>query len=242
MPTATKCTTTQPSNICINQTAKVTVPRHQPVIGTAQATRPRPPPLSRAVLVTPLRLPTSATSLTPVVPASSPSAQVIEKVILKAVPRAGKTQSKLFTLRSIDSNTILSRDDLIAEIKRQLPGDIRREFDVGVASGNSAISIRTRADLSEVWSDMKKGRKVVLWCNGLKDSHLGPAAGGKRKRSHHEAALSDGSESDEEERETVSKPPKKKKKKASPEEREKQVQGFMEELKEKHSNFYTHAV
>ena len=30
------------------------------------------------------------------------------------------------------------------------------------------ISIRNRDDVVDIWKDMNKGTKVVLWCNGLK--------------------------------------------------------------------------
>ena len=35
-------------------------------------------------------------------------------------------------------------------------------------SGNSVIGICNPADLAEIWSDIRKGKKVVLWCGGLK--------------------------------------------------------------------------
>ena len=43
------------------------------------------------------------------------------------------------------------------------------DFDVGFVSvGGSVISIRNPVDLAEVWADICKGYKVVLWCDGLK--------------------------------------------------------------------------
>ena len=90
-------------------------------------------------------------------------------VLLKAVSRAGKTGFKMFILRNIDCNKISSRDDLICQIRRQLLGDIiQSKFDVGLVSSTSVISICNPADLAEDWMDIKKGHKVVLWCDGLK--------------------------------------------------------------------------
>jgi hypothetical protein len=92
--------------------------------------------------------------------ATSASCCIIDKVILKAVSKTGKNY-KLFTLRSIDCNKVVSREDLKAIIRRQLQDDIkRRDFDIGVVSGSSVISIRTQADLSEFWSDIKKNALV----------------------------------------------------------------------------------
>ena len=34
-------------------------------------------------------------------------------------------------------------------------------------NGNSVISIRNQEDLSEIWVDLCKGKKVMLWCDGL---------------------------------------------------------------------------
>ena len=37
----------------------------------------------------------------------------------------------------------------------------RHELDVEVVSGSSVISIRTKADLKDIWSDVRLGRKVM---------------------------------------------------------------------------------
>ena len=85
------------------------------------------------------------------------------------VSKVGKSRSKMFTLCSIDSAKVASRDTLTAEIRGQLRGDIvSNDFDVGYISGNSIISIRNPDDLAEIWPDIKKGSETVLWCYGLK--------------------------------------------------------------------------
>lgn len=72
----------------------------------------------------------------------------------------------MFTLRHVHSGKILLRDDLKQEITGQLQGVIvSGDFDVGFVSGSS---ICNPADLAEIWSDIKKGSEVVLWCDGLK--------------------------------------------------------------------------
>ena len=62
---------------------------------------------------------------------------VIQKVLLKAISKVGNSGSKMFTLRSIDSVKVASRDTLKAEIQGQFRGDIvSNDFDVGYVSGN----------------------------------------------------------------------------------------------------------
>ena len=60
----------------------------------------------------------------------------------------------MFSLRSIDSQYVTSRDELKQTIRSQLQGDVRRDFDIGYVSGNSVISIRNNADISEPWADL----------------------------------------------------------------------------------------
>ena len=67
-------------------------------------------------------------------------------------------------------------------------------------NGNSVISIQKQADLSNIWVDLCKGKKVMLWCDGLNIDFVAS----KRKRSPGV----DGNETDEkscESEKTVSK-------------------------------------
>ena len=58
---------------------------------------------------------------------------VIDKVLLKAVTKAGQKKDKIFTLRGIDTSKVLACDDLKKLIKRQLDDDVIEweEFDIG---------------------------------------------------------------------------------------------------------------
>ena len=92
-------------------------------------------------------------------------------------------------------------------------------------NGNSVISIRNQEDLSEIWVDLCKGKKVILWCDGLNVDSVAS----KRKRT---PGL-DGNETDEESCEsekTVSK----KKQSCAQDEREEQVKDTIDKLGEKH--------
>jgi len=72
-------------------------------------------------------------------------------------------------------------------IRAQLREDITSsEFDVGFVSGNNVVSIRSEQDLAEIWSNLLRRDKVLLWCDGL-------ARSGSRKRN---ASDSDSDESD----------------------------------------------
>ena len=195
--------------------ARVTVAPVRPGIGTRQ--------------------PVTITPISPFVPPATPKPPVIiQKVLLKAVSKVGKQVSKMFTLRNIDVNKIVSRDNLMGEIRGQLRGDIvSSDFDVGYVCGNSVISIRNPDDLAEIWLDITERRnKVVLWCDGLKMKDSSGGATSSRRRQ------ATGSESDEEE-EIQAKSQKKKKKSSAQEDREEKVQTTMEQLKEKHGTVYT---
>ena len=75
----------------------------------------------------------------------------------------------MFTLCNSDMSLIVSPDDVKWAITTQLQGNIiAGDFDVGIVSGGNVISIRSQADLQEVWADIQVGKKAVLWCDGLK--------------------------------------------------------------------------
>ena len=69
-------------------------------------------------------------------------------------------------MRSTDTDKIVSCDALKTAIRGQLQKDIIH-IDIGFMNGNSVISIQNQEDLSEIWVDLCKGKKVMLWCNGL---------------------------------------------------------------------------
>ena len=94
------------------------------------------------------------------------------------------------------------------------------DFEVSVLQG---ISIRSRDDIQDIWKDVKKRTKVVLWCDGLRV---------KRKR---KAQNEDGEEDNKDDVECESRTKRSKK----DEEREDVVMNTLKELKEKHGNAYS---
>ena len=67
-----------------------------------------------------------------------------------------------------------------------------KEFDVRYYQSSTVVSIRSPRDLAEVWNDLKAGKKVTLWCDGLKEEQCAK----NKKRKHVEL---DSEETDEEE-------------------------------------------
>ena len=186
----------------------------------------------RQVVVTPL----------PASCASASASEPIAKVLLKAVSKAAKGSShKLFTLRHVDARKMLSCEEVKRVIRSQLKEDIvLGDFDVGFLSGNNVITIRSAADLNEFWSDFRAGKKVMLWCDGLREAHTtnspSTSASDKRKRGHNHSAQQ--LDSDEENYQ-LSKQPAPKRKRVSAEEREDRVQSTIDKLKEKHGPEFT---
>ena len=173
---------------------------------------------NRPVLITPLSTGPSISVLqaTPV--------NVVERIFLKAVTRKDKGNPKMFTLRNLDCDKIVSCGALKKEIRNQLKEDVvSSDFDVGFLHGSSVITIRNSVDLADIWADVKKAKKVTLWCDGLKAKCKGSSS-----RTHRD---DDDDDTDEE-----NFPPRKKKK---VDQREEKVQNYINKLQEKHEGQYT---
>ena len=116
-----------------------------------------------------------------------------ESMLLKAVCKSTKQSSKTFTLRDVDIASVNSRDQLKMVIKEQLQDDLVKEFDVGYYQSSTVVSIRSPQDLAEVWNDFKGGKKVTLWCDGLKEEESA------KSRKKKQVCELDSEESDQEE-------------------------------------------
>ena len=97
-------------------------------------------------------------------------------------------------------------------------------FPVGYMKGSTKVSIRSLADVADIWTHLKRGDQIVLWCEDV------------RRKTSHLAELS-GSESDEE---TSKKRKRSKKRKLSAldEKKKKELKTFCT-LREKHGDHYT---
>ena len=96
------------------------------------------------------------------------SVGVVSKVLLKAVGSA-KRDSKTFTLRNVDTISVNTQEKLKLLIRTQLQNDMSGNFDVRYLQGSTIVNIRSSEDLDEVWNDIRRGKNVVLWCDGLKE-------------------------------------------------------------------------
>ena len=108
-------------------------------------------------------------------PISKPSQlPPIKKVLIKATNKENKGKDKLFVLRDIESEKLMSCKDLKLLIKAQLKEDITEsEFDVGYIHGSSVVTIRNQVDFEELWDGLRKGANTMLWCNGMQSSLVG---------------------------------------------------------------------
>ena len=89
----------------------------------------------------------------------------IKKVLLrKAVSRGSKgKEPKMFTLRDIITEAHASCADVKCLIKAQLSQDITEDdFDIGYLQGNTVVSIRSKADLDEIWEGLRRGSNTTL--------------------------------------------------------------------------------
>ena len=116
----------------------------------------------RQVFVTPL----TSGSVHQATSVGGATISVLPKLLLKAFSK-NKKSFKTFTLRNLLPPTTVP--GLKEEIKDQLQSDVTQDFDVGYYDNSTQISIRTTHDLTELWSDISKGKKVVMWCDGLRE-------------------------------------------------------------------------
>ena len=154
---------------------------------------------------------------------------IISKLLLKAVCKSTKQAPKTFTLRNVDIASITSQGQLKKVIKEQLREDLVKEFDVGYYQSSIVVSIRSSQDLVEVWNDLKAGKKVILWCDGLK----GEDSGKNKKRKQTEL---DSEESDEEE---ADHPRRSSNKKCKYKLKDSKLEKIVANLKEEHGNTFT---
>ena len=162
-----------------------------------------------------------------------PASTIIPKLLIKAVCKSSTKKDacvKTFTLRNVDIDQVTTRDELKHVILTQLTDDIiiRGDFDVGYYQASTIVSIRSPQDVREIWSDVKRGVKHVLWCDGLKERNT--VLSKTRKRSKKKDSESD---SDEDVVETVTN---KKKKQTRKDEK---LEEIVTDLKEMHGQQYT---
>ena len=168
-------------------------------------------------------------SISPVSGISQSSPSTV-KLNVKVINPEKKSQSETYVLRNISCHKISTPDGLKEEILTQFGSDMvsnKLDFPVGYMKGGTKVWIRTESDVQDVWSFVRCGDSVSLWCHGV---HI-PAASKKRHFSES------GSESDD----SFAKKPKKKKKKrvSKLDEKNNRVEEVVTNLREKHGTQYT---
>ena len=103
-----------------------------------------------------------------------PTDSIISKILLKAIFKKAKNLKtpKTFTLRNINTILIRSPEALKREIQKQFREEILTnvvQFDVGYQSGSNMVYIRSSQDLVDIWTEIAKGQKHILWCDGLRE-------------------------------------------------------------------------
>ena len=158
---------------------------------------------------------------------------IIPKLLIMVVCKSSTKKDacvKTFTLRNVDIDQVSTCDQLKHVILTQLTDDIiiRGDFDVGYYQASTIVSIRSPQDVREIWNDVKRGVKHVLWCDGLKESNTVPSKTRKRSKKKKDSE----SDSDEDVVETVTN---KKKKQSCKDEKLEEV---VTDLKELHGQQY----
>ena len=82
-----------------------------------------------------------------------------------------KRDSQVFVLRSITKKLLSTPKTLITEMQRQFGPQLvptTHSFPIGYMKGSTKVSVRTAADLSDIWTNVSNGDQVVLWCQGVR--------------------------------------------------------------------------
>ena len=146
---------------------------------------------------------------------------------VKIINPEKKKEFKTYVLRNVTKYSISTPPLLRKELLQQFGDRLvsrKQDFAVGFMKNSSKVSIRSSADIEDVWQYALKGDQITLWCHGITAS--------KRKN-----AASD-SESDEELFQDTSKQTKKRKLSAL-EEKSERVEKIVTSLREKHANRFT---
>ena len=129
-----------------------------------------------------------------------------------------KKERQVFVLRDVSREIVSTPESVMQEMRKQFGSHVQKKhpFPVGYMKGGMKVSIRTRADISDIWLQVSRAENVILWCEGVRDG--------------------DGSDSDED---APRKPRKKRKKISALEEKNERVQETVQKLRKKHNDRYT---
>lgn len=132
-------------------------------------------------------------------------------------PDNKKEQPQVFVLRDIAQSSTSTPEALMKDLCRQFGSFVpkKQPFHIGYMKGSLKVSIRTPADMKDVWLQVSKGQDVVLWCEGVGDN---------------------GGDSEEE---LPKKRHKRRKKMSALEEKNERIEDIIRTLSKKHDDHYT---
>ena len=80
-----------------------------------------------------------------------------------------KKEQHVFVLRDVTRAVASTPETLMEELQRQFGSHVnkRHHLSIGYTKGSLKVSIRTPADMRDVWLRASKGESVVLWCEGV---------------------------------------------------------------------------
>lgn len=81
-----------------------------------------------------------------------------------------KRDSIVYVLRDVSEAIVSTPQALMEELQKQLGPQLvptTRQFPVGYMKSATKVSIRTEADIADIWTCAKRGEQVVLWCDGV---------------------------------------------------------------------------
>ncbi len=146
---------------------------------------PRPPTAQSRSVTLPSALTRAVSSLTyapRLAPQSlarstnTPSPQVPVPVMkpvnfnVKVINPDKKKECQISVLRGVTEQMTSTPQNLIEELQRQFGSQLvptTHQFPVGYMKGSTKVTIRSAADLADIWTCVKKGVQVSLWCEGV---------------------------------------------------------------------------
>ena len=109
--------------------------------------------------------------MTPAPPANSASeGQQQHDLQLKVLNTVNKKDFKVYTLRGVQCDQIISPEKLKEFILSQCGSDIVpsvEKMEIGYYSQSKKIWINNRLDLNDAWTILSRGEKLTLWCLGI---------------------------------------------------------------------------
>ena len=136
-----------------------------------------------------------------------------------------KKEYETYVLRDVTKEEISTPMELRKEIYKQFGAELvssTLDFSVGYIKGNSKVTVRSPADVDDVWNMVtSKGETVNLWCDRV------------TKRDE------ESSENESEQEDCTVRPKSKKKKLSALEKKNERVESLVEKLRKKHSGKFT---